>query len=375
MNIFKRCFASVILVGIFFAWCQYYLANQQTAVIDSMIKAGKFKRYRDTEDVTEWDELDNTKEDQAISEDMRKRKTLTRCRCAERKHTLTQKAYKYVHSLVGDDEDKSCSEIAAAGEKFREKESDVVIRRAKYRFVIPEMYVDDSFEMLYCPIPKVATSNWRRVMMVMKGHYKSTDDVTNDDTWNLFMKKFKMKRLSDFKSREREFRLRAYTKVMFVRNPLERLLSAYRDKFEIIPDPIIDSAYGKQIRKFGGKISDGNNGTISFADFVQYLVTHRQGFGANHHWQTYEEICRPCEIEYDIIGKYETLTRDANFVLRKLGASDYVKFPEGDLNSTNSSRSSVMTKYYSSVKKSGYFSEIVDMYRNDFSLFGYSYEL
>ncbi|XP_077863944.1 carbohydrate sulfotransferase 9-like [Saccoglossus kowalevskii] len=92
-----------------------------------------------------------------------------------------------------------------------------------------EMYVDDEYKLVYCPVPKVATSNWRRVLMVMGGCYNSTAEI-KDITWGIYTKKFKQLGSFDLEGRVR--RLQTYTKVIFVRHPFERLLSAYRDKIE-----------------------------------------------------------------------------------------------------------------------------------------------
>ena len=51
--------------------------------------------------------------------------------------------------------------------------------------------------------------------------------------------------LSDFSPKEIEMRLRTYFKFMFVRNPVERALSVYRNKFNEIES--FYKVYGKKI--------------------------------------------------------------------------------------------------------------------------------
>lgn len=43
------------------------------------------------------------------------------------------------------------------------------------------------------------------------------------------------------------------------------------------------------------------------------------------------ELCNPCAVKYDFVGKYESLKEDANYVLDWMGVTDLVKsFPASD---------------------------------------------
>ena len=111
---------------------------------------------------------------------------------------------------------------------------------------------------------------------------------------------------------------------MFVREPLHRMVSAYKNKFLQIP------GYTKDIRKEIVKEfrpesydPDGKN-FVSFPEFIQYFSDNKT---RNQHWRQYEKICHPCVIDYDFIGHYETLKEDAPLLLKMAGIKESAKFP------------------------------------------------
>ena len=105
-----------------------------------------------------------------------------------------------------------------------------------------------------------------------------------------------------FQEQEIRFRLETYTKFMFVRDPLVRALSAFRNKFE---KNYKSSAYFKS--RFGVKmqqlyrtenmdppVSPTGNGT-TFSEFVNFIVTTRQRKDVfNEHWEPAVNLCQPC---------------------------------------------------------------------------------
>ncbi len=118
------------------------------------------------------------------------------------------------------------------------------------------------------------------------------------------------KLLNTFTTKQIEFRLKNYFKFMFIRHPLERVLSAYRDKVENISSY---THYWKQILEGQAK----NQSTrISFVDFVTYLIRKRKSVKYidpldrkeliyknntviqeplyNRHWDTESHLCMPC---------------------------------------------------------------------------------
>ncbi|XP_065189391.1 carbohydrate sulfotransferase 14-like [Sycon ciliatum] len=86
------------------------------------------------------------------------------------------------------------------------------------------MLVNDNYKCSYCYVPKIGCTNWKKVLKVL----------SEQDAWpgcRPFSHIADVVRLSKFSKEERLRRLKTYYKFMFVRDPLDRLVSAYLDKF------------------------------------------------------------------------------------------------------------------------------------------------
>ncbi|XP_063872012.1 carbohydrate sulfotransferase 11-like [Scylla paramamosain] len=144
--------------------------------------------------------------------------------------------------------------------------------------------------------------------------------------------------------KDMEEKLRTYKKFMVVRHPFERILSAYRDKLEDWEPH--DSVFPKMVKKKLQKYSvcvcvcvcvcisylsflrdnpnkkEGDN--ITFTEYIRFISQPGRGTPEqrNEHWLPMHEICHPCAIQYDFIGKYENLKEDSEYLLKWLGVTD-----------------------------------------------------
>lgn len=189
--------------------------------------------------------------------------------------------------------------------------------------LLQHILVNDEYRFLYCYVPKVACSNWKRVLKVLSGALKSVDvNIKMDHRSDLLF-------LSALKPEEIRYRLKHYFKFMFVREPMERLLSAYRNKFGEIES--YQRKYGveiiKRYRKGQAKDSLITGDDVTFAEFVRYLLDEDVE-RMNEHWMPVYNLCQPCAVSYDFIGSYEHLESDSDFVLQRIGAPPSVHFPE-----------------------------------------------
>ena len=107
--------------------------------------------------------------------------------------------------------------------------------------------------------------------------------------------------LTFFKAEEIFKKLMTYKKFMFARDPIERLLSAFRNKFESGQKTSIpfQKDWGQKIQKLFRKdsqqISSDGSGT-TFQEFVGFLVNSGKYVNAkfNEHWTPMVELCQPC---------------------------------------------------------------------------------
>lgn len=189
--------------------------------------------------------------------------------------------------------------------------------------VLQHILVNDQYKFLYCYVPKVACSNWKRVLKVLSG---ALENVNVNIKMNHMSD---LQFLSSFKPEDIRYRLKHYFKFMFVREPMERLLSAYRNKFGEIQS--YQRKYGveiiKRYRKGSAKDSSIAGDDVTFAEFVRYLLDEDVE-RMNEHWMPVYNLCQPCAVNYNFIGYHENLESDAEFVLQRVGAPPDVHFPQ-----------------------------------------------
>uniref|UniRef100_A0A8D0DT98 Carbohydrate sulfotransferase n=1 Tax=Salvator merianae TaxID=96440 RepID=A0A8D0DT98_SALMN len=229
------------------------------------------------------------------------------------------------------------------------------------RTVLKHILVSDKHRFLYCYVPKVACSNWKRILKVLDGVLENVNvKLKMDHKRDLVF-------LSDMKPEEIRYRLNHYFKFIFVRDPMERLLSAYRNKFGEIKE--YQLKYGveivKRYRKNPGK-SSGDD--ITFSEFLRYLLDEDVE-RMNEHWMPIYNLCQPCAVRYDFIGSYERLNEDANYVLERVQAPSFVRFPERQSWYNPVTRETL--HYYLCNSPKGLTKELLPKYILDFSLFAY----
>ena len=227
--------------------------------------------------------------------------------------------------------------------------------------------VSEKFRLVYCVVPKVACTVWKRILANLEG-FDITENVHDEI-------KDKLKLLSNYATEDRINILKTYKKFMFVREPFERLLSAYQNCFwgEFKRNHGGWKRYRKEIRKVlakrGGFDIDVTADNTTFEQFATYLVLRwREGGLFQVHWRQQYKLCHPCHIQFDYVGHYETLVDDALFLLRKTKLEDKVSFPEWQPGKT----SALMKSYYSTMSLLR-IRQLWDIYKKDFELFGYTY--
>lgn len=245
------------------------------------------------------------------------------------------------------------------------------LTRANYRERVRMIIVDDLHKVLFCKIPKTGVTNWKRIFSYATNAksadvFNQTDDEIHADSANENM-------LSHYSLDEIEYRLQNYMKVIFVRHPLDRLLSAYRDKFQkqsASNKKLFFQTHGRYIiRKYRKKPSpssrySGND--VQFDEFLRY-VSEMSNSRMDKHWATYEQLCHPCHIHYDFIGKHETMSVDAAHLLNMWRVG--VHFPTRYRSALD--EFCEYTTAYAHIAPS-LVDRLYDRYRTDAAMFGYT---
>ncbi|XP_038060770.1 carbohydrate sulfotransferase 11-like [Patiria miniata] len=233
------------------------------------------------------------------------------------------------------------------------------------------MFVDDKYKILFCSVPKTACSNWKRVLMVLGGVRNQTAGITLTEAHM----ENKMKRLIQLSPAARKYKLQTYTKFMYARQPFRRILSAYLDKFggKAVyrqEQHFQDIAKGimKRYRKNATTRDLQTGENITWYEWMAYLTNQTERVGFDSHWLEIHKVCSPCQVNYDYLGKLETVDDDARYMLTSLEVQDKANFPTGDEHQTNSSQ--VYNAYFGQVTKTS-LQRLWELYKLDFELFGY----
>ncbi|XP_042310404.1 carbohydrate sulfotransferase 8-like [Sceloporus undulatus] len=232
--------------------------------------------------------------------------------------------------------------------------------------VARQLFVDENHKFIYCEVPKVGCSNWKKILLLLTLNIsRDTSEVNHSTihTTNL------LKRLSSYSPEQQLEFLSTYTKVMFTRHPLERLVSAYRDKL-LHSEPYYSITVANKIKAFSNRKNYTTK--VTFQEFVNYVVA-RNPKDMDIHWQPMFLLCDPCNIHYDILGKLETLARDVDHVLKRIGAPESLHYPNNKLYSSEKPTSKDITLNYLKELNFDQLQKAKEVYEIDLSLFNYSF--
>ena len=87
----------------------------------------------------------------------------------------------------------------------------------------------------------------------------------------------------------------------------------------------------------------------------------------NMHWRQYTDLCFPCDIDYDFIGKMDTILQDSQAVLSHFNTS--IQLPYANANKRHTHK--ILSEFYKDVPLADT-KRIIDIYKKDFQLFGYN---
>lgn len=224
--------------------------------------------------------------------------------------------------------------------------------------------VSDKYKLLYCYIPKVACTQWKKIFLIL--HDRTQGIQYNEH--EKYHEKWRFNILSQYSEGAIRKRLRHYYKFLFVREPFERLLSGFEDKFvsniwNWAQTPRHTSEILSRYRKEYPNTTD----EITLTKFIYYVLSLRDE-SRNEHWQSYGSLCHPCAVDYDFIGHFENLQQEAPYVLRKTGLDSVIAFPP--VKSLNTSRK--MLDRFSKVPQYMIL-QLENAFKDDLEMFNYPF--
>ncbi len=156
-------------------------------------------------------------------------------------------------------------------------------------------------------------------------------------------------------------RFQDYRKVILVRHPLQRLVSAY---YQIVV---------KGMNHLGKGIHN-----------ISQFITERVLAMDNVHWLDYQKACHPCVMDYDLVLKTESLRNDIPHLNDVMGAGSNAIYPEENLNLYYMPLQEEEGSYSSGFKydkilrklqrdKTQLFEKVLEKYKPDMKMFGYTW--
>lgn len=160
---------------------------------------------------------------------------------------------------------------------------------------------------------------------------------------------------------DRMRRLTEYYKFTVLRNPLERLVSSYRNKVEP-PLQGFSPKFSNYIKRkifeqsrpviydYWLKAGANYNISITFAEFVEYYINSWKDT-LNPHMKPFTKICQPCSILYDFYIHFNNYSHDVSMVIGKVGMNKDHFYDESLYANANSSTASLMNSYYQQLSR------------------------
>ena len=271
---------------------------------------------------------------------------------------------------------------------------------------------NDETKLLHCTVPKVSSYTWTTLFINLLD-FNLYDYINPYDDMFAFLKQYSKRNETSliYSSTDKRLvakRFQTYTKFLITRNPFERLLSAYTNKFQsnnlayeykygpkIIIANYLSHLTKDLIETVSNKLNEGEtnlgleasviqqivrlgvgegNYNITFGEFLNFIIQTVAESGIeslDYHWVPITIVCNPCTVRYDLIVKFETLYEDSQEILDYAQTNvthDKVQFPKRDHLITKDRCNEAFLNIPRDVRN-----KLHELFKEDFILFDYKY--
>ncbi|KAK0163170.1 hypothetical protein PV327_006878 [Microctonus hyperodae] len=234
-----------------------------------------------------------------------------------------------------------------------------------------EFFVNRDYHLIWCNVFKAASTSWIYNFNRLAGYSPQYLKASKAVPVSLARQRYPRPTAQELLTY-----LNDSVSFLIVRHPFERLLSAYRDKLEqSLPNTLhsklgmrIINLYRAQDPKYRTK--RGPRYPL-FKEFVTWLLCEwRSGRELDMHWTPILNFCTPCQVRFDVIAKFETLTDDQNYLIKHVHLEHMIK-PEWKNPARGAQTKDVMKAYLMQLSTNQILS-LYQMFKYDFELFDYS---
>lgn len=225
------------------------------------------------------------------------------------------------------------------------------------------MIFDDTHKSILCFVEKNGCTDMKRLFFVNIGALP-LDTITwewvDSDTYlekALRRAAFLNKTITDT---GKKVRLHDYYKIMIVRNPLERLISGYRNKIEppftepstrfpnSVKQTILETYRAKEYQAWLDKRMP-HELNVTFAEYTEYLID-MPNTQINPHFRPMIDICHPCVVRFNFYGAFKHYSQDAALIINKIQAKpEYYR--NRSLHTPKTATSTFLNIYYSQLSE------------------------
>ncbi|XP_034100413.1 carbohydrate sulfotransferase 11 [Drosophila albomicans] len=255
------------------------------------------------------------------------------------------------------------------------------------RYKLQEKYPPNPWEffispghnnLVWCNVFKAASSTWMYYFNILAGYDLKYLQRTEVQPLELARQRFPRPELAELLEL-----LPSALSFLFVRDPFERILSAYRNKLEGNRNSFYKALGTKIVHRFRRRSMGGPWPRCgpTFEEFVRFLIKeHKAGRRFDEHWAPVYSFCTPCSVNFSIIGKTETFQRDSEFIIRQAGLESLLlgKLPRrklrkiGNLARSGIKSEALVERYFADLDRTT-LDQLLKIYRIDFELFDYDF--
>ena len=244
--------------------------------------------------------------------------------------------------------------------------------------------INRKYGFVYCPIYKVACSSFKKLILQINEPEKFKETMTTlsgfqfhiymDHAYSLF--RYTAEEVAQIWQDDK------YFKFTFVRNPWNRLVSAYLNKFMQSSIKPFTKEVIKSVHEQQGLTPDYET-SITFKQFINYLIVTEDEV-LNGHWKP--QYLFLGNNKFDFIGKFENLTQDFQYIKQKLNLDLDLEWANKTNKTENSNTFENYGDYYPKELrklekmpdyKSFYTPELAELvrnrYQNDIEMFDYEF--
>ena len=233
------------------------------------------------------------------------------------------------------------------------------------------LFINDEKRLAYCAITKMASSTLKQFLVKLTSKAAANEPVKHIRVHKArILRQYGIRIIS---TRAADLRtIKDYRKIVVIRHPLDRLLSAFHDKFFHGEK----WAYSSMVRR---KLANRNVTGSKLQRFVKAVAMYGL---RNGHWNPYSRLCHFTGVDYDDVIRVETFRHDIQLFLEQIGlnvsdlVSHHVRRESSKVNDLRQD-STVKPKYlndYSEIPTDDLI-RLKQIYADDLRLFGYDFDV